>query len=122
MRQIICLLSLLVLTTGKPVAAQPPMNGGELLAQCTTPPTSALYANDWAACTYYIKGFAEGGQAFEELSSEVAPRHLCVPAFIKVGDLRDTVVLYLQTYPDIQRQPAQVAVFTALLATFPCKS
>ena len=65
---------------------------------------------EWRLCSGYITGVAEAlpGQVF------------CLPATASVGQIRDTVKLWLKDHPEKRHLAASSLVVNALKEKFPC--
>jgi hypothetical protein len=106
-----------VLAAGLSGAAEaqmkPFIDGNMLLERCRQ--TRGTY--DFGYCNGYVTGIAD----LLANTNPVNGFRACIPPTAMLGQLRDTVVTWLDRHPQHRHNPADILVPTALSEAFPCR-
>jgi hypothetical protein len=93
------------------------LSGNELWKKCRASDDQAYggYAST-GFCIGYIRGVAD-----VMLLHDVWDRSLCFPKNVNLRQVRDVVIKYLETYPQMRHSPASLLIADALGDAFPCQ-
>jgi Rap1a immunity proteins len=86
------------------------IDGNDLLAHCMASEASLTYAQDQAACLFYVMG-----------ATDAQSQTVCIPQVATTRQAKDVVVRYLERNPQKRHLPAASLVTMALIDAFPCR-
>jgi hypothetical protein len=91
------------------------INGNELLSKCSEEADN----RHWGVCSGYISSASDVYETLLEWK-EVELRH-CLPEGVRVRQLEQVVLKYLNEHPEKLHRAASGLVLNALYEAFPCK-
>jgi len=125
MRKILIIFTAIFLFA--PPARSQEGSGNELLQDCRTAARISNLRGDQAFadnlraqgnCYSYIRGVHEGIGATVALAD--IPDIFCIPNQVRMGQIHDTIIQYLERNPQRRHLPAALLIIQALRNAFPC--
>lgn len=114
---IAALLAFQSVTVPTPATAQT-QTGNDLFRICNAERSSPTFLQEDAQCAGYLSGALDSLLTFG-----IAEKNgICVPTGIELGQVRDLVRNFLNTYPQLRHQSGTTIVMGALYTGFACKN